>query len=53
MNTPDMARIIRDALERTGYELVLRQMAPRTDIGKRNLEERTHELAREITRRMD
>lgn len=47
-NPHDLAAAIRRALEAKGYDIVLREMSPRTDVGRRNLDERTLELANEL-----
>lgn len=50
MTTDVFAYIIRMALDRLGYEIVLRQMAPRTEIGVRNQRERSEALAGQLMR---
>lgn len=49
MNTKDemlaLADQIRTAVDRLGYDLVLREFSPRTEIGIRNFRERSEELA--------
>jgi hypothetical protein len=52
MNPETLAKHIRDCLELHGYEIVLRTMAPRTEMQKRNQVERSEYVADQLLRRI-